>query len=96
MKHYLGTFRVKNRRHRGCENRKGEEMKTVKTVKYIGCNDEQARVSACEDPRPWLIEGNIYNVRYVEVHTYHTRIELFQCPGHMFNSVCFEEQSRIQ
>lgn len=58
-------------------------------VKYVGCIDAQAKWGQSEDPRGVLIDGNIYDVDKVEVHTWHT---LYHIAGHKYNSTCFEQE----
>jgi hypothetical protein len=58
-------------------------------VIYIGCIDEQVSWGASnDDPRKLLIEGNIYQIEKVEVHSYHTKLYLRDVCG-KFNSVSF-------
>ncbi len=64
-------------------------------VKYIGCIEEQAKWSCCDDPRPVLIKGEIYQVRKVVMHSWHTKIGLWGIEG-MFNSVCFVRLDKSQ
>lgn len=59
-------------------------------VKFIGAVDAQTRWGGNDDPRMFLIVGEVYEVQSVEVHTWHTKIVLKQFPGKRFNSVCFE------
>lgn len=64
-------------------------MRSGNHVKYIGCTLEQIRWGNNDDPRGILIEGDVYYIEHVEVHSQHTKIELRGVKG-KFNSVCFE------
>jgi hypothetical protein len=57
-------------------------------VYYIGCTQEQVSWGTNSDPRKVLFENTPYYVERVEVHSYHTKIELRGVWG-KFNSVCF-------
>jgi hypothetical protein len=65
-------------------------MHVGQKVKYIGTSDEQVRWGSNDDPRGRLHVGEVYTVSMVEVHTYHTKIDLEGWPGKRFNS-CFLE-----
>lgn len=61
-------------------------------VRYIGnCDDYQVRWGSNDDPRGLLIEGKLYDLACVEVHTWHTKLLLQDFPGKMFNSANFED-----
>ena len=64
-------------------------------IKFIGCTDAQIKCGANDDPRffPALVLGEIYTVKKVEVHSWHTKVWLEETGG-KFNSVCFEEVSQ--
>lgn len=64
-------------------------MKRGDYVKFLGFSKEQINWGGCDDPSPHLFVGDKYYVERVEVHTYHTKIELRGVKGR-FNSVCFE------
>ena len=59
-------------------------------VIYIGSSEEQINFGTNDDPRKVLIEGDIYQVEKVEVHSYHTKISLRGVQG-KFNSVSFNK-----
>ena len=61
----------------------------MKLIRYIGASDEQVRWGENDDPRGLLKRGNIYEVEYEEVHSWHTKYSLKGIAGR-FNSVCFE------
>ena len=61
-------------------------------VKYIGASDQQVSWGANDDPRKYLTEGDVYEVSYVEIHTWHTKISLKGYETLRFNSVSFEIQ----
>lgn len=58
-------------------------------VKYIGASDPQVNWGDCDDPRNVLIEGEVYEVKEEDVHTWHTKFSLVGIDG-KFNSVCFD------
>lgn len=62
-------------------------------VKYLGATDAQVRWGGGSDPREYLNEGQVYTLRYAEVHSMHTRYHLVDFKGLWFNSVCFREVS---
>jgi hypothetical protein len=66
-----------------------KEIRSGRTVKYIGCSQEQINWGNNDDPRSLLIIGHKYYVEHVEHHSYHTKLELRGMTG-KFNSVCFE------
>jgi hypothetical protein len=53
--------------------------------------DDQMNFGGCEDTRKYLISGDVYKGRK-EVHSWHTKIFI---NGKPFNSVCFEEMSKV-
>lgn len=61
-----------------------------KKVRFLGASDDQVRFGGGDDPRPLLTVGEVYAVKSVDVHSWHTRITLRQFPSKWFNSVCFE------
>ena len=63
----------------------------MKRARFIGCSSSQVRWGDNDDPRGILEEGSAYAVKSVEIHSWHTEIELEAFPGKKFNSVCFEE-----
>ena len=63
-----------------------------KFVTYLGAVDRaQATWADCTDPRPILEEGKEYEVEYVDMHSWHTRIKLVGIEGE-FNSTCFDTE----
>ncbi len=58
------------------------------TVKFVGCSEEQQRWGGNDDPTGKLVVGNKYIIKYLEVHTWHTKVILEGIEG-KFNSVCF-------
>jgi len=61
-------------------------------VRYTGeATIEQIRFGGCDDPRLLLTPGQEYEVRWKEVHSFHTKYHLEQFPDKKFNSVHFEE-----
>ena len=59
-------------------------------VIYLGTFDEQVNLGSNDDPRNILIEGDIYQIEKVEVHSWHTKISLRGIQG-KFNSVSFKK-----
>ena len=62
----------------------------MKHVKYIGASQDQINWGNNDDPRGLLHEGNIYTVKRTEVHSWHTKIELMEHPGKVFNDASFD------
>lgn len=58
---------------------------------YHGCSKEQIAWGSNDNPSTVLTMGNVYTIKRTEVHTWHTKIELEEFPGMLFNSVCFRE-----
>lgn len=67
-----------------------ENFKSGDRVIYIGSNDSQVRWGSNDDPRNVLIEGDIYQIEKVEIHSSHTKIFLRGVQG-KFNSVSFKK-----
>ena len=59
------------------------------TVYYLGCNPEQIAWGSNDNPEGVLVQGYVYGVENVKVHSQHTKIKLVSKPG-WYNSVCFE------
>jgi hypothetical protein len=66
-----------------------ENFKVGNLAKYIGCSQNQINWGSNDDPRGILIEGDLYYVEKVEIHSQHTKLTLRGVSGR-FNSVCFE------
>jgi hypothetical protein len=58
-------------------------------VSYLGCDPDQINWGSNDDPTNVLIQGDVYYVEHVEVHSWHTKLKLRNVKG-KFNSVCFE------
>jgi len=73
------------------------EMEIGTLVRFIGASDEQVKWGGNDDPRGILKVGSIYEVSEVEVHNWHTKIQLVSSidDNLKFNSVCFEVVDRI-
>jgi hypothetical protein len=67
-----------------------EHFKAGDKVKYSGSTESQVRWGSNDNPVGILIEGDIYYVERVEIHTWHTKLYLRGIYG-KFNSVCFEK-----
>lgn len=62
---------------------------TFTEVLYTGdVYDDQVRWGGGDDPRERLVPGEIYSVRAVEVHSFHTKLDIL---GWKFNSVFFRQ-----
>ena len=66
-----------------------ENFRAGNLAKYIGCSQNQINWGSNDDPRGILIEGDLYYVEKVEIHSQHTKLTLRGVSGR-FNSVCFE------
>ena len=67
-----------------------ENFKVGDQVRYTGSIEEQVRWGNNDNPEGVLIEGDVYYVKKVEVHTWHTKLHLREIYG-KYNSVCFEK-----
>jgi len=65
-------------------------MRVGDKVKFTGCDDCQIKWGSNDDPRKTLIEGEIYEINNIEIHSWHTKISLVGHEG-KFNSVSFEK-----
>ena len=59
-------------------------------IQYTGATKEQVQWGNNTDPRNILIEGCMYELDNVEVHSYHTKIALKGVKG-WFNSASFTD-----
>ena len=59
-------------------------------VRFMGADDEQVNWGKNDDPRDVLEINGVYEVSEVEVHSWHTKIQLVDSPNNKFNSACFE------
>lgn len=68
------------------------EIKEGMLVRFLGTTDQQVKWGNNDDPRGILTIGSIYEVSEVEVHNWHTKIQLVSSidDNLKFNSVCFE------
>lgn len=62
------------------------------TVRFAGATDAQVNFGGGDDPRKVLADGAVYQVEFVDVHSWHTKLHLRGIPG-AFNSVCFAKWS---
>jgi len=67
-----------------------ENFRKGNKVIYLGCSQEQINWGNNDDPTKILIEGAIYYIENVEVHSQHTKLTLRGVTGR-FNSVCFKK-----
>lgn len=67
-----------------------ENFKSGDKVRYTGSIEEQVRWGNNDNPTGVLIEGDVYYIERVEIHTWHTKLYLRGVYG-KFNSVCFEK-----
>ena len=65
-------------------------MKVGDKVRYVGTCDEQVKWGSNDDPRKYLQEFSVYEISNIDVHTWHTKIELVGYEGKWFNSACLE------
>ena len=59
-------------------------------VRYLGASIHQVRWGGNDDPRDCLVRGTVYTVKRTETHSWHTKIELEEWPGQVFNNASFE------
>jgi hypothetical protein len=67
-----------------------EDFKAGDRAIFIGCIDEQVSWGSNDDPRKVMIEGDIYRIEKVELHSYHTKLYFRGIKG-KFNSVSFKK-----
>ncbi len=65
-------------------------FKENEMVIYDGCSQEQIDWGSNDDPRNILVEGNVYEIENVDIHSQHTKLTLKGISGR-FNSVCFKK-----
>jgi|SRR3972149_2061840 len=65
-------------------------LKVGDTVVFNDVSDSQVNWAGHDDPRLSLHLGQSYIVKCVDVHNWHTEIELAEIPGKRFNSVHFK------
>ena len=65
-------------------------MKSSTKTEYIGCTIEQIKWGGNDDPRDVLTLGSIYTVKNIVRKNWHSKLELEEFPGKLFNSICFE------
>lgn len=60
-------------------------------VKFLG-QDKFQRAWGSHDEADGVLEiGKIYTINRTEIHSQHTKVELEEALGKVFNSVCFEQ-----
>jgi len=59
-------------------------------VRYLGASVSQINWGGNDDPRPLFKIGQLLHVRRSEIHSFHTKIELEEALGKMFNDASFE------
>jgi hypothetical protein len=64
--------------------------------KVVCISNEDNHFFGCDSNSPLLEVGKTYNVVDVDVHGWHTEVELKEFPNTMFNSCCFEEKEGVQ
>lgn len=67
------------------------DIKNCAERKIICVKNEDNHFFPCDRNSPLLEVGKTYNVVNVDVHGWHTQVELKEFPSVLFNSVCFEE-----
>jgi hypothetical protein len=61
------------------------------SARFLGATEAQIHYGGHDDPHAAGVKsGVLYDVTNIEVHSWHTHIELVGFPGKKFNSVCFE------
>lgn len=67
-------------------------------VRYTGCSAAQATYGHGDDPREYLVEGEVYTLKRTKVSGWHTLYTLegygvgnTKLGNRRFNSVCFED-----
>jgi hypothetical protein len=64
-------------------------------VKFIGADKDQIQWGNNDDPNLVCNREDVYEIGYVEVHNWHTKVRLLGIEG-IFNNVSFEEVEDIQ
>ena len=64
--------------------------------KVICISDFENRWGSCDQIAGNLVVGQEYTVAEVELHSWHTKIQLEEKPGKRFNDVHFEVQEEAQ
>jgi hypothetical protein len=59
--------------------------------KVVCISNEDNDFFSCDKNSPLLEVGKTYTIESVNVHGWHTEIELKEFPNTLFNSVCFDE-----
>ena len=59
--------------------------------KVLCVRNEDNDFFACDSNSPMLEVGKEYTVVDVDIHSWHTEVELEEFPNVKFNSVCFKE-----
>lgn len=54
--------------------------------------NEDNKFFSCDTNSPLLKAGATYTIANIDVHGWHTEVELKEFPGVVFNSVCFAEK----
>jgi hypothetical protein len=67
-----------------------KNFKVGDKVKYTGCSIEQVKWGGNTNPEGILVEGDVYYLEKIEIHSWHTKFYLRGIQG-KFNSVCFEK-----
>ena len=66
-------------------------IKDCSERKIVCISNEDGNFFWCDSNSPLLEVGETYTVIGVNVHSWHTEIELKEFPNTLFNSVCFNE-----
>lgn len=67
-------------------------IRDCSTREVVCINNENNNFFGCDENSPLLEIGKTYTIVDVDVHSWHTEIELKEFPDIKFNSVCFEEK----
>ncbi len=72
------------------------DIKNCSERKVVCIDNENNNFFGCDINSPLLEVGKTYTVTAVNVHSWHTEVELKEFPNKLFNSVCFREKRRPQ
>jgi len=67
-----------------------ENFRKGDRIIYLDCIEEQVNWGSNDDPRKVLIEGALYYIEQVEIHSQYTKLTLRGISGR-FNSVSFKK-----
>jgi hypothetical protein len=68
------------------------DIKNHSKRKVVCISNTDNHFFGCDSNSPLLKVGKTYTVVNVDVHGWHTEVELKEFPNIMFNSCCFDEK----